>query len=212
MEQVVLFETPLVIDTIADAAQLNAELKDRIRARSKSNPGVRKSNWLGWQSDTDMLEWGGSAAQVLRDHFLTLCDRFTVPAPGSQPSFLWFVDMWANVSGKGASNEAHMHPGAVWSAVYYVDDGYSDGDEEDIGGNLVLYDPRMPAPRTLPFDLRYRRSDGRAYESFYPVRPRTGQLVMFPPWLLHSVHPYHGDRDRLSIAMNVTAIADRGIG
>lgn len=29
----------------------------------------------------------------------------------------------ANVSPPGASNEYHCHPGAVWSAVYYVDDG-----------------------------------------------------------------------------------------
>jgi len=30
--------------------------------------------------------------------------------------------MWANVSGPGAANEAHLHPGSVCSAVYYVDD------------------------------------------------------------------------------------------
>lgn len=202
-----LFETPLIIDTLPGSDQLNAELRRTILARRAAHPGVRKSNWMGWQSDTEMLDCGGEAARRLGQHFLSLCNRFTAPPPGSSPAFLWYVDMWANVSGAGAANEAHMHPGSVWSAVYYVDDG-RDRPDEETGGDLVLYDPRMPAVRMLPYDLRYRRPDGAAQQSLVPVAPVSGRILMFPPWLLHSVHPYVGRRERVSIAMNATAISD----
>lgn len=207
LQLVHLFETPLIVDTLPNSTELNSELRERIQARRSSNSGVQKSNWMGWQSDTDMMEWGGRAAARLGEHFLGLCNRFTALPPGGTPPFLWYVDMWANVSGSGASNEAHVHPGSVWSAVYYVDDGYAGSEDASLGGDLVLYDPRMPAVRMLPFDLRYRMSDGAPAQSLFSVRPSSGRLLMFPPWILHSVHPYHGSRERISIAMNATTIA-----
>jgi uncharacterized protein (TIGR02466 family) len=34
------------------------------------------------------------------------------------------------------------------------------------------------------------------------IHPRSGQLVLFPSWLLHAVRPYRGDRERISVAFN----------
>jgi uncharacterized protein (TIGR02466 family) len=205
VQVVSLFETPLILEQIEDFQSLNVALRQSILARRQGDPGVRKSNWGGWQSDTQMLSWGGEAARGLAQHFLRLCNQVTAPPPGSKPEFLWSVEMWANVSAQGSANEAHVHPGAVWSSVYYVDTG--EEGEERLGGELALYDPRMPYSRMLPFDLRYRRPDGQVYQSLSAVRPIAGRLVMFPPWLLHSVHPYHGPHERISIAMNANAIA-----
>lgn len=209
MQIVNLFETPLIIEQIPDAEALNANLKALILDRRAGDPGVQKSNWGGWQSDTRMLAWGGEAARRLAEQFLGLCNQVTAPAPGSQPAFQWSVEMWANVSPAGSANEAHVHPGAVWSSVYYVDVGSQQAGMKP-GGDLALYDPRLPASRMLPFDLRYRRPDGQVYQSFSAVRPVAGRIVMFPPWLLHSVHPYHGNQERISIAMNANAVASPG--
>ena len=202
------FETPVIVDTLPGAAALNAELAAVARRRRDADPGVRKSNWNGWQSSPDMIAWGGEAATILGRHFLRLCQQFTHhPNPQTDP-FRWFVDMWANVSPPGAANESHCHPGAVWSAVYYVDDGYAGSDDPALGGELVLYDPRMPAVRMLPLDLRYRDPDGNVAQSHIVLRPVAGRIVMFPPWLMHSVRPYHGAAERLSIAMNANAVRD----
>ncbi len=206
MQVVNLFETPLVIEQVPDSAALNRALKSVILGQRNKDSGVRKSNWGGWQSDSQMLSWGGEAAKHLGEHFLMLCNQLTAPAPGSQPAFVWSVEMWANVSGPGSANEAHLHPGAVWSSVYYVETGM-ERPEERLGGDLALYDPRLPATRMLPFDLRYRRPDGQVYQSLSAIRPVAGRLLVFPPWLLHSVHPYHGDQERISIAMNANAVA-----
>jgi uncharacterized protein (TIGR02466 family) len=203
-----LFETPVIVDSLPNAAALNADLAAAARRRRESDPGVQKSNWNGWQSTFDMLAWGGEAATVLGRHFLGLCQQFTHhPNPQAEP-FRWFIDMWANISPPGAANESHCHPGSVWSAVYYVDDGYGGSDDATLGGELVLYDPRMPAVRMMPLDLRYRAPDGKVAQSHAALRPTAGRLVMFPPWLMHSVRPYRGSAERISIAMNANAVRE----
>lgn len=203
-----LFETPVIVDSLPNAAALNAELAATARRRRETDPGVQKSNWNGWQSTFDMLAWGGEAATALGRHLIALCQQFTHhPNPQAEP-FRWYLDMWANISGPGASNESHCHPGAVWSAVYYVDDGYAGSEDPALGGELVLYDPRMPTVRMLPFDLRYRGPDGKVAQSHVAIRPVAGRLVMFPPWLMHAVRPYNGAAERISIAMNANAIRE----
>jgi uncharacterized protein (TIGR02466 family) len=200
------FETPIILDMLPGAETANAELRAIVLERRKSDSGVQKSNWNGWQSDIDMLNWGEAPARKLADHFLKLCANFTV---GQAPDLAWTVDMWSNVSSAGSSNEAHVHPGVVWSAVYYVDDGYNGSPNPELGGNLVLYDPRMPFVRMLPYGLRYRRPDGQPADSQLSVRPISGRIVMFPPWLYHSVHPFHGTGTRISIAMNANVAPAR---
>ena len=36
----------------------------------------------------------------------------------------------------------------------------------------------------------------------YEWSPRTGDLVIFPSWLVHWVTPYQSDRPRLSVSFN----------
>ena len=113
------------------------------------------------------------------------------------------LEMWANVSPAGASNQVHAHPGCVWSAVYYVDDG---GDPES--GKLVLHDPRYPMNRMAAPDLVFA-ADGAAEEMKYEIIPEPGKLVAFPSWLMHGVKPHQGSRDRISVALNIMAIPVR---
>jgi uncharacterized protein (TIGR02466 family) len=206
-----LFETPVIVDTLPNAAALNAELAAVARTRRNADRGVVKSNWNGWQSTPDMLGWGGAAAATLARHFIALCQQFTYQAHPEAEPFRWFVEMWANISPPGAANESHCHPGAVWSAVYYVDDGYAGSKDPALGGELVLYDPRMPAVRMIPLDLRYRGPDGKIAQSQMAMRASAGRLVMFPPWLMHAVRPFNGTGERISIAMNANAVPEPAI-
>lgn len=145
------FETMIVVDTMPQAAEINAELKKVILARQQSDKGLEISNIGGWHSDTHMLKWGGSAAQALLARIVAAADQHTVDigAASGKPRHRWFPEMWANVSGPGASNQYHRHPGAFWSAVYYVDDGYGGASDPAMGGELVFEDPRMPAIRMV---------------------------------------------------------------
>ena len=113
--------------------------------------------------------------------------------------------MWANVVGPGHSHQYHFHPGCVWSAVAWLDDGYAGDADPALGGELQLLDPRMPQIRMNAPHLRLREADGgeQLVEPF--VRPRTGLLVVFPAWLAHAVRPFKGTGTRVSVALNLSA-------
>jgi uncharacterized protein (TIGR02466 family) len=199
-----LFTTPVMAESWAGAQQYNAELQRVIMAHEAGSKGVVKSNLQGWQSEIDMLDWGGEAANRLAAHVVQRCNELTTDiAASGQRRFRWSPEMWANISRRGASNMAHCHPGAFWSAVYYVDDGYRGSSDKALGGELLLIDPRFPMVRMRTPDLRYFASEKNYDNQEVTMRPRTGMLVMFPSWLTHAVMPYLGDGTRISIAINI---------
>ena len=202
-----LFETVVVVDEVPGADALNHELAAVIETRRQSSSGTKVSNIGGWQSDTAMLEWGGDGAHRLLDRIAAAADRFTVDvkSPGER-RHEWRAEMWANVSPPHASNQLHTHPGAFWSAVYYVDDGYAGSADPGLGGELVLMDPRMPMIMMTMPNLRFVGAEGKPNQPQLVMRPKSGRIVMFPAWLSHGVMPYEGSGERISIAVNLLAI------
>ena len=207
-----VFETTIVTAEMPNAEALNSKLKSIVLAQMAKQAGVSRSNLNGWQSAPDMLSarWGGEAAISVVQLALATCNRFSMDLKATDtPRFEWTADMWANVSGSGASNNWHVHPQAFWSAVYYVDDGYSGPDDTTTGGELVLQDPRYPMNRMFSTELVFRSPDGRPQEYINTIRPRSGTLIAFPSWLYHKVLPYLGDRQRISLAINMTVMPAR---
>ena len=188
-----LFATPVIVDELDDSAELNAVLESVVLARMESDPGVRLSNLGGWQSKHDLPAWAGEAGKQLVNHAAALATANTVAPKGVH----WTIDAWANVSATGASNRAHVHGGSFWSAVYYVRVG--DGE----GGELMLHDPRMPALRMHAPNLRFKDAGP---EVMVPIKPKAGMMILFPAWLSHSVQPWEGGEQRISIAMNIRAV------
>ena len=202
-----LFPTPVFVEMWPDAPKWNEGLRQAMLNERASGGSVSKSNLLGWQSDIDMLHWGGEPAARLRDHAVELCKSLTCDEAGPR-ALQWHAEMWGNISVKGASNQTHAHPGAFWSIVYYVDDGYGGSPDRALGGELTFIDPRFPMVRMRTPPLRMRWPDGDPDHQEVWVRPVTGLIVIFPSWLQHAVRPYSGDRERMSIATNLTVFAD----
>ena len=190
-----LFATPVIIDELEAAAELNAELEAVILARMESDPGLRLSNQGGWQSSHDLHAWAGEAGKHILAHAAALATANTAADQGT--GIRWAVDAWANVSTTGAANRAHVHGGSFWSAVYYVRVGSGEG------GGLVLHDPRMPALRMHAPSLRFKDCGSEVFAS---IQPKAGLMVLFPAWLSHAVEPWQGDQPRISIVMNIRAV------
>ena len=201
-ERLDIFATPILKASPPDAETLNASLLTAIREQQEVQPSLQRSNVGGWHSDSGMTSWGGEAARELADFAVkTASSHMVDKAPGGKRQFTWSVEMWANVNPPGCSNQMHCHPAAFWSAVYYPDPGGAE--IEGNGGELLLEDPRYPtAYMTVP-DLLFRDVHGDPMQSLIAIRPVTGRIVMFPSWLRHSVRPHEGDRDRISIALNL---------
>ncbi len=196
-----IFPTPIVRAELADHEALNAALLQAIAKRRAAQESTSHSNLGGWQSSWDMDRWGGSAFAALVRAAMQIVTRMTATRTGQPAAPEWRFNAWANVNGRGHGNEFHQHPGAFWSAVYYVDDG-GIADDPSLGGQLEFQDPRgvatvMYAP-TLTIAGRASQAMGGAEQ----IAPKAGTLIAFPSWLSHGVRPYAGSRERVSIAIN----------
>jgi uncharacterized protein (TIGR02466 family) len=189
-----LFPTPVIVHELDGAETLNAELGQVILARHSENSGLKLSNRGGWQSTHDFPAWSGEAGQEILRQATDLATAHTLRPGGPTPR--WSVDAWANVSRSGHFNMPHVHGGSFWSAVYYV--RVSEGE----GGQLVLHDPRMPELRMHAPGVHFAKMGPEVKAE---IKPKAGLLILFPAWLSHSVEPWEGSGDRISVAMNIRA-------
>ena len=203
-QQLGLFETPVVYSELSGADQLMADLETAIRSRMRNEKGLQRSNIGGWHSDTDMLDWGGSAAQKLASSAISLSKRLSHFIGGTAEDLDWSVKMWANVTPSGGLNHIHAHPGNLWAAVLYLDMGDTE-DGVDVGGNFYLEDPRFPMCAMRETALRMMGIDGKPQQYEVEFKLARGNLIVFPAWLRHGVRAYSGPRERISIAMNIDA-------
>lgn len=201
-----LFITPLAEIAHPQAETLNAALKAIIQARMQADQsGSQRSNEGGWQSTADFADWAGEPGQALLKFAMAFATQLTAQHSNErglfEPQFEWQYNAWANVNETGASNALHGHAGAYWSGVYWVDDG---GRTEDpaVGGDLEFPDPRGMIASVYNPALRMRVEGciAAGYSSTFAAR--SGTLIMFPSWLMHSVRRFNGQRPRISIAFN----------
>lgn len=201
-----LFPTPVAVAPVNEAAGLNRALTETIMAHARATPGVVRSNDGGWQSDDDFEAWSGIAGGQLLEAAVGLANSLTArqTEDGLRPvTPNWRINAWANVNVAGHSNHPHNHAGAFWSGVYWVDAGQSDSGSGPCGGEFEMLDPRGILPAFYAPQLRYAvRSCLSAGHTDYLV-PRSGTMVLFPAWLVHSVRRYSGARARISVAFNL---------
>lgn len=198
------FPTPLIVTSLQDSASINAELARRVDERRLTHPSVARSNRGGWQSDTDFPDWCGPAGEALLAAAKRLGSIVTAVKQGERFERIdipWKINAWANLNFPGDSNEMHTHAGSYWSGAYYVDDGSEAG--EDVGGEFEILDPRGVAPLMYAPHLKIAINSCLTAGLSEYLKPRTGQMFMFPAWLFHGVRPYRGTRTRLSIAFNL---------
>jgi uncharacterized protein (TIGR02466 family) len=162
--------------------------------QKKSSPGRVISNGGGWQSDNldaGTPELAPLFAEV--DKKLNEVHRaFEFSAAMRQV----ITEAWININQKGHFNYSHDHPGSLFSAVYYVKGGADKGE-------LELKTPIIPHTYTISNDLADSFNAFTGHAMVIP--PVTGDLLIFPSWLLHRVNISRSDEDRISIAFNSRA-------
>ena len=72
-----LFEIPLIIADVPDITELTGQLRVIIEERRNNHENNTRSNLGGWQSDTNMLQWGSEPAQQLGVLMVQMCNQFT---------------------------------------------------------------------------------------------------------------------------------------
>lgn len=195
-DTLVWWATPILRRTWDRSGDVSAALADLVLKHAQTDKNVKKSNEGGWHSDEDLLTWGGPAVAQLQQWIVAGSQDLTTAISGGQVyRGKMELNAWANLNRHGDYNAVHTHPSCVWSGVFYAQTGDPPSPEHPKSGVIEFLDPRAGAEMVVTPGVPFGQP------KFYV--PMTGQMIMFPSWLKHAVHPYWGDGDRISIAFNV---------
>jgi len=198
-----LFATPVAFAPLPNAEAVNTALRRTILERAETHPSTAHSNLGGWQSSWNLPEWGGEEATFLLSFARQLADKFTADRTGKPAPQDWRMNAWANINRNGHGNEFHTHPGCMWSAVYYVDDGGA-AEDPSLGGEFEIQDPRGVAPAMYRPEIVPAVPGGASMGASEMINPVAGTVMMFPSWVSHAVRPYTGAGTRISISINLS--------
>jgi hypothetical protein len=200
-----LFATPVCIHFLPIANEANAELRPLIMDKMQSDGSVAPGQ--GWRS-VGFESWGGAHGGTLMRVARDLADSLTSTRAGGRVTLDWKINSSAAVRQPGESQKVSAHHGAFWSGVYYVDDGYQKSDDEALGGDCELSDPRGPLPAMIAPHLAFRVPGGLTAGQTEPIRPKTGMIILHPSWVARGERPFSGQSPRVTIEFDLIPPSD----
>ena len=193
-----LFSTPIASFEHPDMAEMNQELTRILVRESESQKGIQHSNVGSWHSPNNLHlrkePCFRKVIELIIGNAFKTSDALAQTAGKRLNPMPYKYSAWAMVMREGHYTIPHTHSNVHWACVYYPDAGDADYAKHAKSGDIGFLDPRSD---TFPIP----GLDQTVGE--FVVRPKTGQMLVFPGWLMHFVHAYHGTRPRISIACNV---------
>ncbi len=160
---------------------INARLLELIYAeQERDQKGIERSNVAalgGWHSHTDLHKSKDFAE--ITSWINAATDRIGEDQGYDERFGLKIGTMWSIINPPGSQNRAHVHPGCLWSGVYYIQAPQG-------AGQIEFFEPRTAHLMNQP---RYKPNQKRAKENWTKVRyePVPGRMIIFPSWLYHAV-------------------------
>jgi len=105
---------------------------------------------------------------------------------------LVITQAWSNICEKGKKHHEHVHPNSIVSGVFYF----------QINENLPPIEFRNP--NTHSFNLNIQKQNNFNSATFL-LPLNSGELILFPSNLTHSVPENKADLPRISLAFNTFA-------
>ena len=181
---------------VPDSVVLNAALLTEGARLRGDTDGVSKSNRGGWHSKDNLFDDDAPSIMQVREAAREAVLKVSAKVASSfEPDgFDLKLFGWMNANPKGGYNAPHTHPGAHWSGVYYVSQPEV---TEGSGGKIEFLDPRTDLPN-------WNLLGASTFRNKISLRPKAGELIIFPSYLMHWVHPNDTPEDRVTIAFNAT--------
>lgn len=179
-------QAPDDIKNLCDhASSFALSLPDRV-------DGVAFSNIGGWQSVPLGPEYFKDSPVEPIIKYCSKTAQEIIPFYGiTAPCKAFTGNIWVNINKKNDSNALHDHPGSDFVGIFYLTENNSD----------IMF-KRLEGIDT--YHTRSIKSNFNTIISHVNVtyKPLKGMFLLFPPWLLHEVHPNPNDDPRVSIAFN----------
>lgn len=175
------FPTLIFQIDLSSPEEFNKKLLDAIYAEQKHDQkGIERSNIPtlgGWHSHNELHK--ASEFAEMTKFIDTATAMISVDQGYNEKYTIKIGTMWSIINPPGSANRAHVHPGCIWSGVYYIQAPKG-------AGNIEFIEPRTAHLMNQP---RYKPNTKRSKENWTKVRfdPVPGRMIIFPSWLYHAV-------------------------
>jgi uncharacterized protein (TIGR02466 family) len=183
MKEIQLYPTRIYHENVLNIEYNSLLLQIALELMESSGKVNDASVRNGWQSDKNIYDH--KLFHPLCDYILNKSKKTLLKEKNSTP---YITSMWLNVHSQHGFNHAHVHSGGWYSGVYYLQC-------TDKTGNITFLDPRPGAEMSF-----YHKS---IESNNHSIRPKTGDLILFPAWLPHLVEPNKDTQNRISVAFNI---------
>ena len=106
---------------------------------------------------------------------------------------LVITQLWANRNPKGSKHHEHVHPNSILSGVFYL-----------------RQDPKLPPIQFSKSNQEAMKLDPRKYNTYnaetFLLPCTSGELILFPSNLRHSVPVNMGKEERISLSFNTFSV------
>lgn len=188
------FVTPIWNCKFPDFTEHKQTFIDAVRKFKNENEGIQKSNiGGGYQSPFNLMQ-----EQALSPLYEYILDQSTIIC---QQLNMFDVNIgisgsWVNFNDtRSASNILHNHEG-ILSGIFYLN-------VPEGSGALILQNPGL---NTLWEGLKFVESRNNITGELTNIVPVEGEIIIWPSYLMHGVHPNSHDGERISIAFNVSGV------
>jgi len=180
-------------------AALIQQLEVQYREKSRKDENSKSSSITTDYLDQDFFSHDHPAVQWLVSCVNKSASDYLRHA-GVERDLSWSLQAWANINRAGDYHNIHNHPHSYLSGTYYVqvpDAASSAGSRDDLNPNAIsFYDPRGQV------NMNAIMGDGQV-DPEHRLLPVAGQILLWPSFLMHFVHPNLCDEERISISFNV---------
>ena len=106
---------------------------------------------------------------------------------------LVITQLWGNRNPKGSKHHEHVHPNSIISGVFYL-----------------RQDPKLPPIQFSKSNQEAMKLDPRKYNTYnaetFLLPCTSGELILFPSNLKHSVPVNMGEEERISLSFNTFSV------
>lgn len=199
------FPTLVYSSKLHDAEAVNKDILAAIyEEKDKDQKGIERSNFRslgGWHSHNNLHKDPKFSVLTNRIHKLLAGVSSNLGYDNSR--HLRITTMWSITNPPLSSNRAHIHPGALWSGVYYVQ-------APEGAGQIDFTDPRVVSIMNGATFMPKQKRKTECWTKV-KVKPIAGKMLFFPSWLYHSVDPNLAegdgrDSERVIISFNINQV------
>ena len=198
------FPTLIFQKDLENSEELNRKLLELTYAERDTGVAVNRSNTaaLGsWHSHTE-LHKNPDYAELMKE-IKAVLRRISKELGYARDQVLKVSTMWSIINPPGNGNRAHIHPGSLWSGVYYLQ-------APEGAGKIQFIDPRTTVIMNPP-KFQSKKNPPRECRTKVNITPVAGKMVIFPGWLYHGVDLNTSKEtgragDRIIISFNVSQV------